>query len=127
MCPITVIILYVFCGSPVQSSRCNIEFLTSKYYLYSDSPRYFFFNILDNMNRALLSRGVLTIRRNVAYRQEMPPPGGYGYMPWRRNIPQRGYGFFCMSLCEILSKILKFNFSYLLCWLDMVVHRNVVE
>merc|ERR1712076_150496 len=31
--------------------------------------------------------------RRVAYRQDMPPPGGYPQMPWRRNIPQRGFGF----------------------------------
>merc|ERR1711892_597147 len=23
----------------------------------------------------------------------MPPPGGYANLPWRRNIPTRGFGF----------------------------------
>ena len=50
------------------------------------------------MNRAILSRGtpILRLRRNVNYRQDMPPPGGYGYQPWRRNIPTRGFGFIGM-------------------------------
>ena len=51
--------------------------------------------------RALLSVPVLTrsCLRRVAYRQEMPPPGGYPDMPWRRNIPQRGYGFIACLVC----------------------------
>ena len=44
------------------------------------------------MNR-LLARPILRSVRNVTYRQDMPPPGGYAAVPWRRNIPTRGFGF----------------------------------
>jgi len=55
--------------------------------------------------RALLSVPVLTrsCLRRVAYRQEMPPPGGYPDMPWRRNIPQRGYGFIACLVCGFMA------------------------
>ena len=59
--------------------------------------------IID-MNR-LLSRGTTLAcrqRRSVAYRQDMPPPGGYGYQPWRRNIPTRGFGFVAIGVFGVI-------------------------
>ena len=63
--------------------------------------------IIDNrretMNRILTAplQGQLrptlyrtTLRRSsITYRQDMPPPGGYPKMPWRRNLPRRGTSY----------------------------------
>ena len=59
--------------------------------------------------RALLSVPVLTrsCLRRVAYRQEVPPPGGYPDIPWRRNIPQRGYGFIACLVCGFSTFLTK--------------------
>merc|ERR1711868_15957 len=48
------------------------------------------FDCLTDMNRCL-ARPIL--RSTRAYRQDMPPPGGYAALPWRRNIPTRGLSF----------------------------------
>ena len=44
------------------------------------------------MNR-VLSRPCLYLRQMRSYRQDMPPPGGYAAIPWRRSIPTRGFGY----------------------------------
>ena len=44
------------------------------------------------MNR-VLSRPCLYLRQARSYRQDMPPPGGYAAIPWRRSIPTRGFGY----------------------------------
>ena len=44
------------------------------------------------MNR-VLSRPCLFLRQMRSYRQDMPPPGGYAAVPWRRTIPTRGFGY----------------------------------
>lgn len=44
------------------------------------------------MNR-VLSRPCLFLRQARSYRQDMPPPGGYAAIPWRRSIPTRGFGY----------------------------------
>ena len=65
------------------------------------------YHIID-MNRVVLSRGTSLAcrqRRSVAYRQDMPPPGGYGYQPWRRNIPTRGFGFAGMGVFCVIYYI----------------------
>ena len=28
--------------------------------------------------------------KNITYRQDLPPPGGYGAVPYKRNLPLRG-------------------------------------
>lgn len=52
------------------------------------------------MNRILsVPMATRVALRRVSYRQDMPPPGGYPQMPWRRNIPQRGFGYIaCLVL-----------------------------
>nr|XP_009858984.1 NADH dehydrogenase [ubiquinone] 1 alpha subcomplex subunit 13-like [Ciona intestinalis] len=34
--------------------------------------------------------------KNIKYRQDMPPPGGYGAVPYKRNLPVRGLGGFAL-------------------------------
>ena len=51
----------------------------------------FFYDIF-RMNR-VLSRPCLFLRQARSYRQDMPPPGGYAAIPWRRSIPTRGFGY----------------------------------
>ena len=49
-------------------------------------------NMTFRMNR-VLSRPCLYLRQMRSYRQDMPPPGGYAAVPWRRTIPTRGFGY----------------------------------
>merc|ERR1712156_190426 len=63
------------------------------------------------MNRTVLSRPCLYLRQNSlrSYRQDMPPPGGYAAIPWRRSIPTRGFGY----IGVLISGYLIYDVSYL--------------
>lgn len=53
------------------------------------------------MNR-VLSRPCLYLRQARSYRQDMPPPGGYAAIPWRRSIPTRGFGYIGVLISSYL-------------------------
>ncbi|CAG5094115.1 Oidioi.mRNA.OKI2018_I69.XSR.g13260.t1.cds [Oikopleura dioica] len=56
------------------------------------------------MNRLLCSRSTCArLFRSAAYRQDMPPPGGYPQMPWRRNIPHRGMSYIHMLVAGFVA------------------------
>ena len=59
---------------------------------YSKKKSYDIFYDIFRMNR-VLSRPCLFLRQARSYRQDMPPPGGYAAIPWRRSIPTRGFGY----------------------------------
>lgn len=60
--------------------------------LFKKEKFWHFFYDIFRMNR-VLSRPCLFLRQARSYRQDMPPPGGYAAIPWRRSIPTRGFGY----------------------------------
>ena len=60
--------------------------------LFKKEKFWHFFSVIFRMNR-VLSRPCLFLRQARSYRQDMPPPGGYAAIPWRRSIPTRGFGY----------------------------------